>query len=839
MDFIVKLPLSNSFDSILTVTDHDCTKAALFIPCNETITAEGVAELYLQHVFKQFGLPQKIISDRDPRLAGKFAKALCTALGITQNMSTVFHPRTDGQSERTNQGLEQYLQFYIDAKQSNWAQLLSMAEFAHNSWHNESTGQLPFDLLMGYHPRAEWTTVNSPIPQVMLRLDQIREARGQAQAAMIKAQQGWERRKRMAPTFQAGDQVWLDGHNIKMFHPAAKLAPKRHGPFPIIRVLLPITYELRLPVQWKLHPVFHVDLLTPYRETEFHGANYDKPPPDLIDGEEEYEVEQIMASRRFGRGHKLQYLVKWKGYPDAENQWVAKEDIFAEEAIREFHDLNSDSNVHIRRAQTDSNNYPSSKCPLPGPLHEPFERTSLTSTPVSCTGSSSSAYYTTSPTSTDGNTTASAASTAVSTTMTTTKLRSMTTPEPPYAPIEPPFCRYADTHDSIGCADLTTPEEEICSHNALARALGTAPATAANIANWNSVIAIATDGTPITRDKLDDVMRRFPTPAPRALGSPEPEDPGYHLLHQTTGEVCNDVPLTKAEVNWLLNALPQRAAGPSPGPLPTRPHLGTAEVVAGGRPVVEESADRARPGSTGSAQEEGGRVAAVTSNTSNDDLFPAEHPFIRLEPATQPNDTPHLCTTDGTPLYKGNVSSTLLHAYVHPAMPRRRARPDQPPPGFVHNRGNQYVPFVTTHNNVRRQVDFVQTILTADPLVLGICTDTDFVFAKPLHATPEYVFGTRPIYVMEDLEALDEGHERRGMIDQEIAELHDVTVRAEVVHYRSLAADLVYLEGRLMELERQWGEMSSKKLGCIRRLEMANILVCLETQHGSILDVEG
>jgi hypothetical protein len=318
MDFIVKLPLSNGFDSILTITDHDCTKAAIFIPCNETITAKGVAKLYLQHIFKRFGLPQKVISDRDPRLAGKFARALCTALGITQNMSTAFHPRTDVQSERTNQGLEQYLRFYIDAKQSNWAQLLSIAEFAHNSWRNESTGQLPFDLLMGYQPRAEWTAIASPIPQVTLRLDQIREACDKARTAMIKAQQGWERRKHVMPTFQTGDQVWLDGCNIKMFHPTAKLAPKRHGPFPIIRVLSPITYELRLPVQWKLHPMFHVDLLTPYRETEFHSTNYDKPPPDLIDGEEEYEVERIVASRRFGRGHKLQYLVKWKGYPDAE-----------------------------------------------------------------------------------------------------------------------------------------------------------------------------------------------------------------------------------------------------------------------------------------------------------------------------------------------------------------------------------------------------------------------------------------------------------------------------------------------------------------------------------------
>jgi hypothetical protein len=92
---------------------------------------------------------------------------------------------------------------------------------------------------------------------------------------------------------------------------------------------------------------------------------------------------------------------------------------------------------------------------------------------------------------------------------------------------------------------------------------------------------------------------------------------------------------------------------------------------------------------------------------------------------------------------------------------------------------------------------------------------------------------------LEDLEVLDEGHAQHAMIDREVAELRDVTVRAEVVRYRSLAANLVYLEGRLMELEKQWGEMSSKKLGCIRRLEMANVLARLETLRGDILDVEG
>ena len=72
MDFNIKLPQSDGFDLILTITDHDCMKVAVFIPCNETITAEEVAKLYLQHVFKWFGLPQRIISNRDPRFAGKF-----------------------------------------------------------------------------------------------------------------------------------------------------------------------------------------------------------------------------------------------------------------------------------------------------------------------------------------------------------------------------------------------------------------------------------------------------------------------------------------------------------------------------------------------------------------------------------------------------------------------------------------------------------------------------------------------------------------------------------------------------------------------------------------------
>jgi hypothetical protein len=177
IDFITKLPVSQGYDSILTVTDHDCTKAALFIPCVEEISGEEMAALYSKHVFARYSLPSKIISDQDPRFASKFTRELCRVLGIQQNISTAYHPRTDRQSEWSNQWLEQYLHFWVNERQDDWAQYLPLAKFAHNNWPNESTYKSPFHILMGYHPRADWTETRSTIPQVTTRLEQYNEAR--------------------------------------------------------------------------------------------------------------------------------------------------------------------------------------------------------------------------------------------------------------------------------------------------------------------------------------------------------------------------------------------------------------------------------------------------------------------------------------------------------------------------------------------------------------------------------------------------------------------------------------------------------------------------------------
>ena len=101
--------------------------------------------------------------------------------------------------------------------------------------------------------------------------------------------------------YKEGDLVWLEGKNLHTAQPMPKLGAQRHGPFKVIQVMSPINYRLELPTQWSIHPVFHIDLLTPYRETITHGANYQRPLPNLVDNAEEYEVEKILDSQLFGR----------------------------------------------------------------------------------------------------------------------------------------------------------------------------------------------------------------------------------------------------------------------------------------------------------------------------------------------------------------------------------------------------------------------------------------------------------------------------------------------------------------------------------------------------------
>jgi hypothetical protein len=175
--------------------------------------------------------------------------------------------------------------------------------------------QMPFNLLMGYTPRLHVSTSQSHLPVATSCHDQLLMACTIALTAIRNAQQVLlkhvlrKKGQHHFHPFSVGQKVWLEGTNLKTSHLTKKLAPKCYGPFPITDVISPVIYHLTLPLSWKIHNVFHVSLLMPYKETEEHGLNFAEPPPELIEEHEEYEVEQVLASRLFGHWKKLQYLI--------------------------------------------------------------------------------------------------------------------------------------------------------------------------------------------------------------------------------------------------------------------------------------------------------------------------------------------------------------------------------------------------------------------------------------------------------------------------------------------------------------------------------------------------
>ena len=168
---------------------------------------------------------------------------------------------------------------------------------------------------------------------VQERLAMMKERRLQAITAINQSSRGQD----IPSSFLVGAQVWLEGTHLRLPYQATKLAPKRYGPFEIVREVSPMAYQLRLPIAWNIHDVFHASLLSPYRETDAHGPNYSRPSPDLIEGEEEYEVEKVINHRHTGKARTLQYLIKWKGYPEADNTWEPADQAHAPQIIKAYH----------------------------------------------------------------------------------------------------------------------------------------------------------------------------------------------------------------------------------------------------------------------------------------------------------------------------------------------------------------------------------------------------------------------------------------------------------------------------------------------------------------------
>ena len=343
MDFITGLPLANTFDMILVVVDR-LTKMAHFVPCQSNLDAAGFARLYLCHIYKLHGLPLDIVSDRGSVFTSGFSKALACLLGIKQNLSTAFHPQTDGHTERVNAILEQYLRAYTDCKQTNWVDLLPLAEFCYNDSVSSSTGSSPFFANYGYHPRSgrellPGVSPSGPVQDFVQELNtlchHLRTELVWTQARM--AEQANQHRT-PAPVFKAGDKVWLVSRNFKTTRPSKKLDYKKVGPLTILRKISSHAYELQLPSSMqKSHPVFHISLLEPVASDPIPGQTNPPPPPIIVDdGQEEFEVQEILEVSKVRS--PLRYKVRWKGYDYAEASWCTPKDLAnAPDALAEFY----------------------------------------------------------------------------------------------------------------------------------------------------------------------------------------------------------------------------------------------------------------------------------------------------------------------------------------------------------------------------------------------------------------------------------------------------------------------------------------------------------------------
>jgi hypothetical protein len=200
----------------------------------------------------------------------------------------------------------------MTGRQNNWAKFLAMAEYAHNSWKHEVTKSSPHKMLFSIEPQVNVKFIDDANPMSVDRLQILDEVRKEAQTRLEVLQKHKDDRKPRQLT--QGDDIWLEAKNLAV-KGSRKLLPKRYGPFKVLERIGAVAYRLKLPPTMKVHDIFHIDLLSPYKETSLYGQNYIRPPPVMEENDEEYEIENIRDARRHGRGRKLQYLVHWKGYP--------------------------------------------------------------------------------------------------------------------------------------------------------------------------------------------------------------------------------------------------------------------------------------------------------------------------------------------------------------------------------------------------------------------------------------------------------------------------------------------------------------------------------------------
>lgn len=352
MDFITGLPQTLGGHDTIAVFVDKLTKMVHLHPCsNKGLTADQLVDVFMTEIFRHHGVPKKIISDRDPKITAAFWRTVIERLGSRCNISTAFHPETDGQTEVFNKVIEEVLRNFVSPTQTNWHELLPACEFALNDHVHSGTQDTPFYLNYGRHPvrpidmvvstlggeGATESPSSSEYDPRLLKEDASRQRAQQRVEALDKALKRAktclraainrmverENAKRDDVVYSVGDKVWLSSRNFMWKSGARKLCPKWLGPFEVTEVMGPLTYRLELPPEWRLHDVFHVSILKPFKQE----ATYRAPiPVKVVDGEPHWEVEEIVQHRK-NSNKTTSFLIHWKGFGREWQSWQPESNI--------------------------------------------------------------------------------------------------------------------------------------------------------------------------------------------------------------------------------------------------------------------------------------------------------------------------------------------------------------------------------------------------------------------------------------------------------------------------------------------------------------------------------
>ncbi|KAJ1044171.1 hypothetical protein NDA10_003880 [Ustilago hordei] len=304
LDFIEGLPPSKNYDSILVIVDR-LTKFAILAPTHKTVTAKQTAVLLYGHMVRLFGYPDHMVSDRGRQFISGAWKAFAEQMGVKHSLSTAYHPQTDGQTERVNQVVEQYLRMYCNYEQNDWADLLDTAAFVYNNTVHNSIGVSPFFACYGWNPKAhpdipQRLGVNDPgrFEYLMDGKERCKYLQEQIREAQRRTVDQYNR-KHKDIEFKVGDMVYINRRNWKTRRPTPKLDTRFARPYPVQERVGRRAYRITLPANLRVHDVFHVSMLEPAKTSSLPHRTDQPIIPSLPDEDLDFEVEALIDKRSF------------------------------------------------------------------------------------------------------------------------------------------------------------------------------------------------------------------------------------------------------------------------------------------------------------------------------------------------------------------------------------------------------------------------------------------------------------------------------------------------------------------------------------------------------------